>query len=84
MCAAAWKTISGLKPLKRKSGEHKWDEGKVTKKATCLKDGEKTYTCTRCGETKKEKVKAYGSHNWDEGNVTKKANCTEKGEKTVV
>ncbi|WP_371278873.1 hypothetical protein [Anaerostipes sp.] len=23
-------------------GEHSWDEGKVTKKATCTEDGEKT------------------------------------------
>ena len=29
-------------------GEHSWDNGKVTKEATCTEDGEKTYTCTVC------------------------------------
>ena len=33
---------------------HTWDEGKVTKAATCKETGEKTYTCTACGQTKTE------------------------------
>lgn len=40
--------------------EHSWDAGKVTKSATCKKDGEKTYTCSGCGETKTEVIKATG------------------------
>lgn len=40
--------------------DHSWDAGKVTKSATCMKDGEKTYTCSRCGETKTEVIKATG------------------------
>lgn len=40
--------------------EHSWDAGKVTKSATCTKDGEKTYTCSGCGETKTEVIKATG------------------------
>lgn len=40
--------------------EHRWDAGKVTKSATCTKDGEKTYTCSGCGETKTEVIKATG------------------------
>lgn len=39
------------------STEHTWDEGKITKAATKEADGEKTFTCTVCGETKKEAVK---------------------------
>lgn len=39
---------------------HSWDAGKVTKSATCTKDGEKTYTCSGCGETKTEAIKATG------------------------
>ena len=31
---------------------HAWDNGKVTKPATETEDGVKTFTCTRCGETK--------------------------------
>lgn len=40
--------------------DHSWDAGKVTKSATCTKDGEKTYTCSGCGETKTEAIKATG------------------------
>lgn len=35
----------------------------VTKKATCTADGTLTYTCSRCGETKTETIKAAG-HKW--------------------
>ena len=35
---------------------HKWDSGKVTTKATYIKTGVKTYTCTVCGKTKTETV----------------------------
>ena len=37
------------------SNEHVWDEGVVTKKATCKEKGIKTYTCV-CGETKTEEI----------------------------
>ena len=40
---------------------HSWDEGKVTKPATEAEDGVKTFTCTRCGETKTETIPATGS-----------------------
>ena len=40
--------------------DHSWDAGKVTKSATCTKDGEKIYTCSGCGETKTEVIKATG------------------------
>ena len=35
---------------------HAWDSGKVTKPATETEDGVKTFTCTRCGETKTETI----------------------------
>ena len=62
---------------------HVWDEGKVTKDATCTEDGVKTYTCTvpGCGETKTEVISATG-HKFGEWKVTKTATCTEKGEET--
>ncbi|MBR5536520.1 MAG: S-layer homology domain-containing protein [Clostridia bacterium] len=35
---------------------HKWDKGVITLEPTDEADGEKTYTCTGCGETKVEPV----------------------------
>ena len=35
---------------------HAWDSGKVTKEPTETKTGVKTFTCTRCGETKTETI----------------------------
>ena len=58
---------------------HAWDEGKVTKAATETESGVKTFTCTRCGETRTETIPATGvvdvtkmftdvSHSWaDDG-----------------
>ncbi len=58
---------------------HAWDEGKVTKEPTETETGVKTFTCTRCGETKTETIPATGvmdvtkmftdvSHSWaDDG-----------------
>ena len=39
---------------------HTWDDGTVTTEATCTKAGEKTYTCTACGDTKTEEIDATG------------------------
>ncbi len=35
---------------------HSWDSGTVTKEATTTEEGEMTYTCTVCGETKTETI----------------------------
>ena len=35
---------------------HAWDSGKATKEPTETKTGVKTFTCTRCGETKTETI----------------------------
>lgn len=69
-------------------GNHVWDGGKVTN-ATCTVDGSKVFTCTKCGETKKEVIKA--SHDYKEtvtnatctldGSVTKA--CTKCGDSTT-
>ena len=68
-------------PTKPAACSHKWDGGKVTKEATCTKEGVKTYTCTKCGETKTEKIAALG-HSWDGGKVTKEPTCSSSGVKT--
>ena len=39
---------------------HNWDDGKVTKAATCTETGTKTYTCSRCQKTKTETIAATG------------------------
>lgn len=60
--------------------EHKWDEGKVEKEATCTEVGEKIYHCTieGCSEEKKEEIPALG-HDWKEVE-RKQPTCMNKGE----
>ncbi len=41
---------------------HKFDGGKVTKKATCKEEGEMTYTCTGCGYKKVESIAKTEDH----------------------
>ena len=59
---------------------HAWDNGKVTKEPTETETGVKTFTCTRCGETKTETIPATGvmdvtkmftdvSHSWAEDGI---------------
>ena len=66
---------------------HDWDEGEVTKAATCTEPGVITYTCVRlitnmwCGAKRTEPIPALG-HAWDSGKVTKAATCAEAGVKT--
>lgn len=61
---------------------HTWDNGNVTKAATCKKEGVKTYTCTICKETKTETIAKLTTHTWDSGKITKEATCKEEGVKT--
>ncbi len=42
------------------SHTHTWDAGTITTPATCTSDGEKTYHCTGCSETKTEKINKTG------------------------
>ncbi len=66
--------------VKGDKAAHTWDEGEITAQATCLADGEKTFTCS-CGATRKEPI-AQLSHSWDEGEITTTATCTVDGVKT--
>lgn len=52
------------KLTKRNHVQHMWDEGVVTKKATCKNTGEKTYTCTVCKETKTETIAKTNDHKY--------------------
>lgn len=56
-------TVISTAPIKNR--EHTWDSGKITKEATCMEKGIKTYTCTVCGETKIEDI-AMTAHNYKE------------------
>ena len=45
---------------------HTWDEGETTTAPTHLTFGEKTYTCTGCGETRGEALPKLGDHSFGE------------------
>lgn len=78
---------------------HTWDNGKVTKAATCKDTGEKLYTCTACGETKTEAIAKTNNHtygSWEKntaenhkhtckvcGNVETAAHTWDNGKVTV-
>lgn len=59
--------------------DHKWDDGVVTKEPTCLKDGEKVYTCKVCKETKKEVIPALGHTLEKDPEHGVAASCTKEG-----
>ncbi len=61
---------------------HNWDNGKITKAATCKEAGIKTYTCTACNATKTETIAKTNSHNWSGYQVTKQPTCTAAGTQT--
>lgn len=59
------------------------DAGKITIQPTCTNTGTKVYTCSACGVTKKETVKAAG-HKWNtKYTVDKEAGCTSKGSRSI-
>ena len=55
---------------------HSWDSGVITKEPSCGELGVKTYTCTRCSETKTENIPAL-EHNYQ--SVVTQPTCTEQG-----
>ena len=61
-------------PLK----EHSY-ESEVTKEPTCTEVGERTYTCTVCGDSYTEEISTV-AHTYGEGVVTKEPTCSEAGE----
>ena len=56
---------------------HDWNRGETTEDASCESDGEKTYTCRRCGDKKKETIPATG-HSWVRS-WHEDATCTDDG-----
>ena len=58
--------------------EHHWDQGEITTKPTCTDEGEKTFTCSICGNTKTEKVSTT-DHQHMEIRNQKNPTCKEAG-----
>lgn len=42
--------------IEQQKCQHEWNDGEVTKAATCTKVGEKTFTCEKCEKTKVEEI----------------------------
>ncbi|MBQ1280695.1 MAG: L,D-transpeptidase family protein, partial [Oscillospiraceae bacterium] len=78
---AATKTISITVKGKCSSGQHAWDEGRVTKESTCSAAGVKTFTCSSCGATQTQEL-PLAEHAWDGGTVTAAPTCNVDGVKT--
>ncbi len=57
---------------------HTYDDGVVTKNATCSEAGEKTFTCAVCGYKKTETI-VVTAHDWNNGVVTTEATCYREG-----
>ena len=71
-----------------KHDECTYDDGVITKEATHLEEGIKTYTCTVCGETKEEPIAKLPGHNFgiwqqDKENADKHYKECECGEKEI-
>lgn len=62
------------------TGQHTWNEGVVTRKPTCTADGVRTFTCSVCGDTRTEAIKALG-HEYGEWVIDRDATCVEEGSK---
>lgn len=63
---------------------HDWNEGTITKPATCSAEGVKTFTCKHDStHTKTESVAINpDAHEWNEGVITTPATCSATGVKT--
>lgn len=57
-CSVCGTILTAQKTVKATG--HDWDEGKITKAATCEEKGVKTYTCRICKKTRTEDVSALG------------------------
>lgn len=60
---------------------HSWGEGVETQAPTCTKEGVKTFTCSRCHNTKTEPIPAL-DHDWGEWKVETPATETTEGSET--
>ena len=61
--------------------EHSWNEGTVTKEASCKEKGSKTVTCTVCNETQTVEIPML-PHSWGPWEITVKAEDGKEGTRT--
>lgn len=61
--------------------EHSYDEGQITKAATCKAKGVKTFTCAKCGEKKTEEI-PLGGHTYGKWTVTTSPTVLKAGKKS--
>lgn len=56
---------------------HRWDDGKVIKEATCKSEGEMLFTCknSECDETKTEPIARLTTHSYDAATCTTAKTC---------
>ena len=64
------------------STDHVWDEGTITKPATCTESGLITYICTDCGETKTEEMNPLGHNFKDTWTIDTEPDCQHEGSKS--
>ena len=76
-CTDCGKKISSGKAI-AKTRNHNWDAGEITTEPTCTERGEKTFTCSICGNTKTQKVSATG-HSYGKYEVVKEPTNARKG-----
>ena len=73
-------SIVATKTFNVVESSHSYDEGLVTKAATCTATGVRTYTCTVCGATKTETIAINSSNHVNTKNISATAStCTVKG-----
>ena len=73
--------VPGSVTVEAKEHVHSWDAGKVTTAATCKEAGEKLFTCSKCGETRKEVIPVDKTNHADYGTELKNAKPATKTEK---
>ena len=61
-----------------KSCSHNWQLSATRKKPTCTEAGYGLYRCTKCGDTKTDKIKALG-HKWCKWQTVKEPTCGKEG-----
>lgn len=76
-CADCGVKISSGKTI-AKTKNHNWDGGVITTEPTCTERGEKTFTCTICGNTDTKKVNATG-HRYGAYKIVKEPTNERKG-----
>ena len=68
---------------KTETEAHKWNAGEITKPASHVSTGIKTYTCTECSETKTDtlpKTEGHGFGKWEKHNAEQHKHSCECGE----